>query len=57
MEFLIRAALIVDSKSPHHLSKKDILVKNGSIAKIGSKLKYDGHVIEGKGAEGILRMD
>ena len=48
MEFLIRAALIVDSQSPYHFSKKDILVKNGVIEKIDDQLSFDGKIIESR---------
>ena len=49
MEFLIRAALIVDSNSPHHLTQKDILIHNGSISKIEDSIEFDGDVIEANG--------
>ena len=46
MEFLIRAALIIDSQSPYHLSQKDILIRDGVIEKIDDQLSYDGKVVE-----------
>ena len=46
MEFLIRAALIVDSNSPHHLSQKDILIKDGKISQIADRIEFDGEVTE-----------
>jgi dihydroorotase len=49
MEFLIRAALILDSNSPYHLKKKDILIKNGVIKKIDDNIKFGGQVIEQSG--------
>lgn len=49
MEFLIRAALILDSNSPYHLKKKDILIKNGVIKKIDDNIKFGGQVIEQRG--------
>lgn len=49
MEFLIRAALIVNSNSPHHLSQKDLLISNGKIAKIGDVPDYEGEIIEVQG--------
>ncbi len=49
MEFLIRAALIVDSKSPYHLSQKDILIQNGIITKIDKTIDFKGKTIEADG--------
>jgi len=49
MEFLIRAALIVDSNSPHHLTQKDILISNGIISGIGDDIEFAGEVIEADG--------
>ncbi len=45
MEFLIRAALIVDSNSPHHLTQKDILISQGSISKIEDQVDFEGEII------------
>ena len=59
MEFLIRAALIIDSNSPYHLSKKDILIKDGTIKKIDDNIKFNGKVIEEKGlrvVNGLIDM-
>jgi dihydroorotase len=39
MEILIRSARIVDTGSSHHNQVKDILIANGTIKKIGSKLQ------------------
>ena len=51
MKILIRSAQIIDSSSPHHNSKKDILISNGRIEKIGKKISPsdDMKIIEGKG--------
>jgi len=49
MEFLIRAALILDSNSPYHLKKKDILIKNGVIKNIDDNIKFSGRIIEQDG--------
>lgn len=39
MEILIRSALIVDTGSPYNNQVKDILISNGKIKKIGSRLQ------------------
>lgn len=49
MEFLIRAALIVDSNSPHNISYKDLLIRDGIIAQIDENIDFDGETIEAKG--------
>lgn len=49
MEFLIRAALILDSNSPYHLKKKDILIKDGVIKKIDDNIKFKGQIIDHSG--------
>lgn len=49
MEFLIRAALIVDSNSPHNHSSKDLLIRNGVIAKIADSIEFNGDIIEANG--------
>lgn len=49
MEFLIRAALIVDSNSPHHNSSKDLLIRDGIIAKISDKIEFEGDTLEASG--------
>jgi len=38
MNLLLRAALIVDPQSPHHLQKKDLLIQKGVITKIGKNI-------------------
>lgn len=49
MEFLIRAALIVDSNSPLHSSTKDLLIRDGIIAKIDDHIDFEGEIIEAPG--------
>ena len=49
MEFVIRAARIVDSNSPHHTSTKDLLIKNGSIAQIEDEITFSGQEIKASG--------
>ena len=39
MNLLLKSATIIDNSSPFHLQIKDILIENGSITKIGDKLK------------------
>jgi len=57
MEFLIRAALIIDSKSPFHLSTKDILIQNGTIKKIDDLIEFKGKkIIEEKGLRAITGL-
>jgi dihydroorotase len=46
MDILIRSARIIDSGSPFHLLQKDILISNGKIKKIGSKIIPTGKVKE-----------
>jgi dihydroorotase len=46
MDILIRSARIIDSGSPFHLLQKDILISNGKIKKIGSKLSPTGKIKE-----------
>lgn len=41
MNLFIRSARILDPHSRHHLQTKDIVIENGRIARIGSKLKND----------------
>jgi dihydroorotase len=48
MKFLITDALVLHPGSPDHLKKKDILINNGKIAKIGKDLKEEGTLITGK---------
>lgn len=38
MEFLIKNAVVVHPSSPHHLSKKDILIENGIIKEIKNNI-------------------
>lgn len=49
MEFLIRAALIVDSNSSHNHSSKDLLIRNGVITKIADHIDFNGDIIEANG--------
>lgn len=49
MEFLIRAALIVDRNSPYHNLLQDILIQNGVIARVGDQIDFEGEIIEAKG--------
>lgn len=49
MEFLIRAAVIIDCKSPLHLSIQDLLIRDGVIAEMGQALDFDGDAIEANG--------
>ena len=39
MNLLLKSATIIDHSSPFHLQIKDILIENGTITKIGGKLK------------------
>lgn len=39
MNLLLKSATIIDNSSPFHLQIKDILIENGTITKIGEKLK------------------
>jgi len=41
MKILLKSATIIDSKSEHHLSKKDILIDNGIIESIGDSLSVE----------------
>ena len=41
MTILIKNAHIVSPDSPHHNSKKDILIENGTITKIGARIKSE----------------
>lgn len=38
MNLLLKAALIIDVSSPHHLQKKDILIQKGTITKIAKNI-------------------
>jgi dihydroorotase len=46
MEILIRSARIIDTGSPFHNQVKDILISNGTIKKIASKIQPAGRVKE-----------
>jgi len=46
MDILIRSARILDSGSRYHQLQKDILISNGKIKKIGSKINPTGKVKE-----------
>src|SRR5690554_3666 len=41
MKILLKSATIIDSKSEHHLSKKDVLIDNGIIESIGDSLSVE----------------
>lgn len=43
MKLLLRAATIIDPRSPHHNQTVDLLIEQGKIARIGKKLKADGN--------------
>ncbi|OEJ99447.1 dihydroorotase [Roseivirga misakiensis] len=45
MEFLIRAAEILQPNTPLHKVKKDILISNGKIAKIEDQIDFDGQIV------------
>ena len=45
MEFLIRAAEILQPDSPLHQSQKDILIANGKISQIADQIEFDGRVV------------
>ncbi len=47
MKILIRNAEIIDQESKHHLKKRNILVGNGSIKFIGTRLPEADKIIEG----------
>lgn len=38
MKIILKSATIVDASSSHHLKKRDILIENGKISKIASKI-------------------
>ena len=38
MNVLLKSALIIDTESPFHKQKKDILIENNRISKIGNTL-------------------
>ena len=46
MNILIKAAIIVDANSKHNSKKRDILIKNGVITKIASKIKNTENIKE-----------
>ena len=48
MEFLIRAAEIIQPNSSLHKTTKDILISNGQIKSIAEKIDFDGRVISSK---------
>ena len=48
MRILIRDAEILDSTSKHHLERKNILIENGVITFIGSRIPKADKVIKGK---------
>ena len=41
MVILIKNVLVIAADSPYHNTKKDILIENGTITKIGSRIKSD----------------
>ncbi len=46
MNLLLKSATIIDSLSPFHLQKKDILIENGKIKKIANSIKITNTVKE-----------
>ena len=46
MKILLKSATIVDASSSHHLKKRDILIENGKISKIASKIPSSEKVKE-----------
>lgn len=50
MNLLIKQATLLSAKSPHHLKKRDILIKNGCIEKIAANIIAKGNTIDAKGA-------
>jgi dihydroorotase len=50
MNILLRSALIIDSSSPHHLQKRDILIQKGTITRIGKNISAEKNfkVVESK---------
>lgn len=46
MNILIKSAIIVDESSPYHQQKKDILIENGVITKIGDKISNSNNYKE-----------
>jgi len=46
MNILIKSAKIIDSESPFHLKTQDLLIENGKITKIASKIKKDNKIKE-----------
>lgn len=46
MNILIKSAIIVDTNSKHNSKKRDILIKNGVIAKIASKIENTENIKE-----------
>jgi len=49
MNLLIKSATIVDPNSPFHQQVADLLIKNGTIAKISSNITDDAPVFDAKG--------
>lgn len=49
MSVLITSAKIFDTSSKHHLKKRNLLVKNGKVAYIGSEAPNAAHTLEAKG--------
>lgn len=48
MKVLIKDALILHQGSPHHNKRKDILILNGKIARIGTGIEEEATVIRGR---------
>ncbi|MET2985114.1 dihydroorotase [Aureibaculum conchae] len=46
MNLLIKSAKIIDSKSPYHLKKRDVLIEKGKIANIASTIKNPNKIKE-----------
>ncbi len=57
---IIKSCKIVNPKSAHHLKVVDVIIKNGTIDKIGANLESDAKQIDGKGkflATGFFDMN
>ncbi len=51
MNILLKNAIIVDSHSPHHLQKKDVLIEKGIIRKVDKNISQDNvEVLDCEGA-------
>lgn len=46
MDLLIKSAVVVNSGSPHHMKKRDILIRKGKIEKIAARIEHKGEVFK-----------